>query len=201
MSWLRRTPNRDPDKSARTPPGQTLTEKWPVLHYGPVPHVDLAAWRLRLRGLVREERLLDWDEFSALPRMTLTADFHCVTGWSRLDNTWEGVPTRALLDLVEPFPQARFVLVHGENDYTTNLPLDEFFGEDCLLAFQHDGRPLTPEHGGPLRLVVPRLYAWKSAKWVTGVEFIPQDRAGFWERHGYHMHGDPWKEERYGDWG
>lgn len=200
MPIFRPKPPVPPEKAARTPPGQALTEKWPVLHYGRVPMVDLAAWTFRISGAVREERSLTWEEFGELPRITLTADFHCVTGWSRLDNTWEGVPTREVLALVEPLPAARFVMVHGMNGYTTNLPLQEFLGEDCLFAVAHDGQPLSPEHGGPLRLVVPKLYAWKSAKWVTGIELMAQDRPGFWERGGYHMHGDPWTEERYGGW-
>jgi DMSO/TMAO reductase YedYZ molybdopterin-dependent catalytic subunit len=186
--------------AARVPPGQTLTQKWPVLHYGDVPSVDLERWRFRVFGLVREERTLTWTEFLALPSIILTSDFHCVTGWSRLDNRWEGVPTRELLRLVEPLPEARFVLVHGRNDYTTNLPLAEFLDEGALFAYRHDGQELPPEHGGPLRLVVPKLYAWKSAKWVTGVELLGKDHPGFWENYGYHMHGDPWKEERYGGW-
>jgi DMSO/TMAO reductase YedYZ molybdopterin-dependent catalytic subunit len=192
--------SRSTEKADRTPPGQTLTEKWPVLHYGEVPVVDLARWTFRISGLVRAERVLDWEEFLALPRVEKTADFHCVTGWSRLDNRWEGVATRAVLALVEPDPAASFVMVHGMNDFSANLPLPEFLDEDALFALRHDGEPLMPEHGGPLRLVVPRLYAWKSAKWVTGIELIAEDRPGFWEGYGYHMHGDPWKEERYGGW-
>lgn len=189
---------RDSHLARRTPPGQALTRRFPVLHYGAVPDLRLADWSFRLFGLVAEPRALSWEEFLALPRVTLTADFHCVTGWSRLDNTWEGVRTRDVAALVSVSPEARFVMVHGANDYTTNLPLDEFFGDDCLFALRHDGADLTPEHGGPMRLVVPRLYAWKSAKWCTGIEFLAADRPGFWERNGYHMHGDPWREERYG---
>jgi DMSO/TMAO reductase YedYZ molybdopterin-dependent catalytic subunit len=200
MSGLKREETRDPDKERRRPPGQALTEKWPVLHYGGVPKVDLATWSFRIYGLVREERSLTWEEFNRLPRAGVTTDFHCVTGWSRLDNAWEGVPTRALRNLVEILPEAGFAMVHGMNNFTANLPLEEFFGEDCLFALKHDGEPLTPEHGWPMRLVVPPLYAWKSAKWCTGVEFMAKDRPGFWERGGYHMHGDPWKEERYGGW-
>lgn len=184
----------------RVPPGQTLTVKWPVLHYGEVPAVDLVAWRFRIGGLVREERVLTWEAFSALPRVEKTADFHCVTGWSRLDNRWEGVATRDVLALVEPDPTAAFVMVHGMNDFSANLPIAEFLDEDALFAFRHDGEDLSPEHGGPLRLVVPKLYAWKSAKWVTGIELMAEDRPGFWENYGYHMHGDPWTEERYSGW-
>jgi DMSO/TMAO reductase YedYZ molybdopterin-dependent catalytic subunit len=188
------------ERRRRTPPGQTLTEKWPVLHYGSVPRANLETWQFRIFGLVDAERTLSWTEFNALPRITLTSDFHCVTTWSRLDNTWEGVPTREVIRLVQVDPAARYVMVHGMNNYTTNLPLDAFLDDDCLFAFQHDGKPLTAEHGGPMRLVVPKLYAWKSAKWCTGIELMQNDRPGFWERGGYHMYGDPWKEERYGGW-
>jgi DMSO/TMAO reductase YedYZ molybdopterin-dependent catalytic subunit len=186
------------ERARRTPPGQALTTRFPVLHYGGVPTLDPATWTFRLFGLVAAERSLTWEEFRALPRVTLTSDFHCVTGWSRLDNTWEGVPTREVVSLARPDPAARFVMVHGANGYTTNLPLEALLGEDCLFAFRHDGADLTAEHGGPMRLVVPRLYAWKSAKWCTGLEFLSEDQPGFWERNGYHMHGDPWREERYG---
>lgn len=184
----------------RVPPGQTLTQKWPVLHYGNVPSVDLQRWSFRIFGLLEAERTLTWSQFRELPTITRTSDFHCVTGWSRLENHWEGVATREILKLVEVDPRARYVMVHGMNDFAANLPLAEFLDEDALFAFKHDGRDLTPEHGWPLRLIVPKLYAWKSAKWVTGIELIAEDRPGFWERYGYHMHGDPWKEERYSGW-
>lgn len=198
MDFFRQKRAIDPELAKRIPAGQTLTEKWPVLHAGSVPQVNLASWRFRIRGLVEQERELTWEEFRALPVMTNTSDFHCVTAWSRLDNRWEGVSTREALGLVQPTPEARFVMVHGENDYTTNLPLEAFLDDDCLFAWSHDGEPLTPMHGGPLRLIVPKLYAWKSAKWVTGIELMAQDRPGYWEQRGYHMHGDPWTEERFG---
>ena len=198
MDFFRQKRAIDPELAKRIPAGQTLTEKWPVLHAGSVPQVNLASWRFRIRGLVEQERELTWEEFRALPVMTNTSDFHCVTAWSRLDNRWEGVSTREALGLVQPKPEARFVMVHGENDYTTNLPLEAFLDDDCLFAWSHDGEPLTPMHGGPLRLIVPKLYAWKSAKWVTGIELMAQDRPGYWEQRGYHMHGDPWTEERFG---
>jgi DMSO/TMAO reductase YedYZ molybdopterin-dependent catalytic subunit len=184
----------------RVPPGQVLTAKWPVLHYGSVPAVDLQQWTFRIFGLVKAERTLTWPQFLSLPTVTRTADFHCVTGWSRLENHWEGVATREVLKLVEVDPRAQFVTVYGLNDFSANLPLPEFLDDDALFAYKHDGQDLTPEHGGPLRLVVPKLYAWKSAKWVTGIELLAEDRPGFWERYGYHMHGDPWKEERYIGW-
>jgi DMSO/TMAO reductase YedYZ molybdopterin-dependent catalytic subunit len=199
MSVIRSADTNRP-AAERVPPGQTLTQKWPVLHYGDVPAVDLSTWTFRIFGGVSAERTLTWEEFLALPRTTVVADFHCVTGWSRLENRWEGVSTRDVLQLVLPAPDARFVMIHGRNDYTTNLPLVEFLAEDALFAFRHDGEELLPEHGGPLRLVVPKLYAWKSAKWVTGIELMAEERPGFWENYGYHMHGDPWTEERYGGW-
>ncbi len=188
----------DTRRQNRVPPSQHLTERWPVLHYGSVPHIDPATWTFRLFGLVGQERQLGYEEFVALPRVKVFSDIHCVTTWSRLDNTWEGVSTRTVCDLVQVSPQARFVMVHGAHGFTTNLPLADFLAEDALFAFSHDGQPLSAEHGGPVRLVVPRLYFWKSAKWATGVEFMERDAPGFWESNGYHMRGDPWTEERYG---
>jgi DMSO/TMAO reductase YedYZ molybdopterin-dependent catalytic subunit len=188
----------DTERTNRTPPGQTLTESWPVLHYGGVPKIDPAKWSLKLFGLVEQERSLDFQEFMALPQTKVFSDVHCVTTWSRLDNLWEGVEARALKNVVKIRPEAKFAIIHAYADFTTNLSLDDFFQEDVLFAVMHNGQPITPEHGYPVRLVVPRLYFWKSAKWVKGVEFTAEDRPGFWESHGYHMRGDPWKEERYG---
>jgi DMSO/TMAO reductase YedYZ molybdopterin-dependent catalytic subunit len=188
----------DMERANRVPPGQSLTEKFPVLHYGGVPKVDVSKWTLRIWGLVEKERKLSYEEFIALPEVKVFSDVHCVTGWSRLDNTWEGVSTQAIKGLVKILPEAKFVIVHGAGGFTTNLSLDDFFESDVLFAIKHNGESLTPEHGYPLRLVVPRLYFWKSAKWVEGVEFTAKDRRGFWESRGYHNHGDPWKEERYG---
>ncbi|MCS7314341.1 MAG: sulfite oxidase-like oxidoreductase [Bryobacteraceae bacterium] len=184
----------------RLPPGQRKSERWPVLDASGPPRIELASWRLRVDGLVARPGQWSWEEFAALPRVKVYADFHCVTGWSRLGNLWEGVSTRELLARCGGArPEARFVLVHAwDRGWTTNLPLEEFLAEDVLIATHHDGRPLTLEHGGPARLVVPRLYAWKSAKWVARIELMERDRAGFWESHGYHMRGNPWKEERYG---
>lgn len=187
----------DMKRSERVPPGQFETGKWPVLHHGPVPRVDLAKWDFRVWGLVETPATWNWRDFTALPRVEVESDFHCVTTWSRLDNLWEGVPVSEILGRVKPRPEAKFVLVHAENGFTTNLPFSDFAQDDVLVAFKHDGNDLTPEHGGPARLVVPRLYAWKSAKWVRGLEFLAEDRAGFWEEGGYHMRGDPWAEERY----
>ncbi|MFA5138096.1 MAG: sulfite oxidase-like oxidoreductase [Elusimicrobiota bacterium] len=182
---------------ARLPPGQKKTEQWPVVHAGGLPKIDPAAWRLRLFGLVQEERELDLQAFRSLPRVETLADLHCVEGWSRLDNRWDGVSASALLAMAKPRPEARFVIIHAENGWTTDLPLSDFAQPDVLFALSHDGKPLTPDHGGPVRLVVPRLYFWKSAKWVNGVELAAEDRPGYWELKGYHIHGDPWKEERY----
>jgi DMSO/TMAO reductase YedYZ molybdopterin-dependent catalytic subunit len=187
----------DTTRPRRIPPGQVETRRWPVLHAGATPRVDPASWDLKFFGLVEEPKTWSWDEFRALPRATVLADMHCVTHWSRLDNTWEGVLVRDAMAHVRLKPEARFVLVHAEHGFATNLPLADFLGADCLFAWGHDGRPLEPDHGWPLRLVVPRLYAWKSAKWVRGVQFLADDEPGFWEQNGYHNHGDPWTEQRY----
>lgn len=181
----------------RLPPGQTLTDKFPVLSYGPTPRFDRAKWDFRVVGLVEPQLRFNYEEFHALPRSHQVSDFHCVTTWSRFDNAWEGVKVRDLMRLVTLAPQVRFVIVHCDGGYTTNLPLDEFLDDDVILAHRHDGRDLEPDHGWPLRLVVPKLYAWKSAKWVRALEFSDQDRRGFWEVRGYHNHADPWREERY----
>ncbi len=188
----------DTRRQNRVPPGQRITEGWPVLHYGGVPRMDEANWRFRIFGLVAKERTLTLPEFLALPMVKVFSDAHCVTGWSRLDNLWEGVSALALKDLAKILPQAGFVIVHAAGNFTTNLSFGDFFKEDVLFAVRHNGRLLQPDHGAPVRLVVPRLYFWKSAKWVTGIEFTSEDRPGFWESHGYHNRGDPWKEERYG---
>jgi DMSO/TMAO reductase YedYZ molybdopterin-dependent catalytic subunit len=184
----------------RTPPGQQLTGKWPVLHYGDVPEVDPTSphWRLRIFGVCDEPYTLSYPEIRQMPSVDVVCDMHCVTHWSRLDNVFTGVPTKAIIDRAKPKPEARYVMCHGENGFTTNLPLDEFTGDDCILAYQWDGQELTPDHGYPLRGLVPRLYLWKSAKWIRGIELRKTDAPGFWEQNGYHMHGDPWAEERFG---
>ncbi|HEY8503929.1 MAG TPA: sulfite oxidase-like oxidoreductase [Gemmataceae bacterium] len=192
----------DTRRAERIPPGQVLTRKWPVLHAGEVPPFDPEAWDFYIfpKPLVKEPKRFTYAEFMALPKTKVFADMHCVTRWSKLDNLWEGVATRELLNHVELDPRAKFVMVHCEYGFTTNLPVEDFFGEDCLFAYRHNGQDLEPDHGWPLRLVVPRLYAWKSAKWVRGIEFMEEDRPGFWEsweHGGYHMRGDPWAEERY----
>jgi DMSO/TMAO reductase YedYZ molybdopterin-dependent catalytic subunit len=163
-------------REVRVPRGQHLTNRWPVLHAGPTPKVDLASWSLKVFGAVEEPKSWTWEEFRALPAVVVAADMHCVTRWSRLNNAWEGVPVVELMKHVTLKAEARFVLIHAENGFTTNLPLEDFLGEDCLFAWSHDGQPLTPDHGWPLRLVVPRLYAWKSAKWVRGIEFLGRKR-------------------------
>ncbi|MDH7489417.1 MAG: sulfite oxidase-like oxidoreductase [Anaerolineae bacterium] len=181
----------------RVPPGQRLTDRFPVLHYGQVPRFDPATWTLRVFGLVERERVFRYEEFTALPTTRIVADIHCVTGWSKLDTVWEGVLFRDLAALVVPKPEARYVMFHCEYGFTANLPLDVVMDDDVLLAWKYDDKPLTPEHGFPLRAVVPKRYFWKSAKWVRGVEFMAQDRLGFWEQYGYNNSADPWKEERY----
>ncbi len=190
----------DTRRANRIPPGQSRTKKWPVLDASGTPAVDMQKWRLELDGLVRQPVRWTWEEFSALPRVRVFSDFHCVTRWSRLGNVWEGVSTRHLLELAGgALPEAKFVVAHAyDYGWTTNLPLEEFLAEDALVAIAHDGEPLAPDHGAPARLMVPRLYAWKSAKWLGALEFVAKDKAGFWERNGYHMNGDPWKEERFG---
>jgi DMSO/TMAO reductase YedYZ molybdopterin-dependent catalytic subunit len=196
----------DTQRKNRVPPGQRLTDRWPVLHYGPVPRFDPAKWSFRIWGLVDPERVLSYAEFTALPRVKVFSDIHCVTTWSRLDNLWEGISSAAIKNLTTLLPEARFVVVHADGGYTTNLTLEDFFQPDVLFAMQHDPRrsgteydlqPIAPKHGGPVRLVVPQLYFWKSAKWVTGIQFTAKDAPGFWETRGYHNHGDPWTEERY----
>lgn len=185
------------DMEKRVPPGQFLVDKFPVLSYGPTPRFDRQKWDFRLFGMVEEPLRLSFEQFRALPMSRQVSDFHCVTTWSRLDNAWEGVRVRDLTARVRLKPEARYVVVHCDGGYTTNLTLEEFLDEDVMLAWRLDGRDLGPDHGWPLRLVVPKLYGWKSAKWVRGIEFAFEDRRGFWEVRGYHNHGDPWNEERY----
>ena len=186
-------------ETERIPPGQVQTRHWPVLHHGTVPRIDLETWRFRIFGLVEEERTLTYSELTGLPRTSVACDIHCVTRWSRLDNTFEGVRFRDLLQMVSVKPEAKYVLVHAEQGFTTNVPLADLLRDDVLFAWRWNGFDLTPEHGWPLRLVVPHLYFWKSAKWVRGLELLAEDRPGFWERNGYHMYGDPWRQERYDD--
>ncbi len=183
---------------ARLPPGQYLTEKWPVLHAGSVARYDdLTAWSLRVFGEVENELELTWEEFNALPRSSNVQDIHCVTRWSKFDTGFDGVHWRELAKLVRPTSAARFVVAHAEAGFTSNVPLSHLEDEHALLATHGDGEPLTPDHGYPLRLVIPGKYFWKSAKWLRGIELTSVDRPGFWERYGYHNDADPWAEERY----
>jgi DMSO/TMAO reductase YedYZ molybdopterin-dependent catalytic subunit len=181
----------------RLPPGQSATLKFPVLHYGPVPRTDLATWNLRLFGLVNEEKTWNWQEFTALPTKTITADIHCVTRWSKFDTVWEGVAFRDLVDMVGVKPEAKFVIAHCEYGYTTNVPLKVMLDDGVMLAYRFDGKPLEPDHGYPVRTLVPKRYFWKSAKWVRSLEFAARDRLGFWEQAGYHNDADPFREERF----
>jgi DMSO/TMAO reductase YedYZ molybdopterin-dependent catalytic subunit len=197
-SFRRQLNAREQAVADRLPPGQYLTEKWPVLHYGNVPQVDLATWTFTLNGLVDEPRQLSYSEMEHLPRREVKADVHCVTRWSLLDSTWSGIPIQEVLKLVKLKPEATHVMVHAEHGFTSNLSLDHLLRDENMLVDRRNGEPISPEHGWPLRLFVPHLYFWKSAKWVRGFEFLATDRPGFWEQYGYHMRGDPWAEERYG---
>jgi DMSO/TMAO reductase YedYZ molybdopterin-dependent catalytic subunit len=183
---------------ARLPPGQYLTEKWPVLHAGTVPQTDLARWDFKVFGEVEDPVTLTFVGLMALPQTEVTVDIHCVTRWSRFDTNFNGVHWRELAKLVKPKPSARFVLAHAEHGFTANLPLEALEDDDSLIAWEADGAPLEPEHGWPLRLVVPSRYFWKSAKWLRGLELLAEDQPGFWERYGYHNEADYWKEQRYG---
>ena len=189
----------DPAVAARVPPGQHLTEKWPVLTYGMTPRFDPARWSFRCFGLVERELAWTWAEFQALPRVRARSDIHCVTRWSKLDNEWEGVSARWIIEQARPRPEATWVLQHADPDYTTNTALADLLDDDVILALKHNGKDLEPDHGGPLRLVLPKLYFWKSSKWLRAFEFLDVNPPGFWEQNGYHMHADPWTEERYSD--
>jgi DMSO/TMAO reductase YedYZ molybdopterin-dependent catalytic subunit len=183
---------------SRLPPGQYLTEKWPVLHAGTVPDTDLATWDFRVWGEVENPITLDWEQFNDLPSTENVQDIHCVTRWSRFDTRFGGVHWRELAELVRPKPGARYVIAHAEQGFTANVPLQFLEHEEALLATEADGEPLTPDHGWPLRLVIPGKYFWKSAKWLRGIELRASDQPGFWERYGYHNDADPWREQRYG---
>lgn len=193
---VRRAPTQVDDPS-RVPPGQHLTAGWPVLHVGSVPTIDLDAWRLAVTGHVRRRTVLTFAELEALPRVARTSDLHCVTGWSRLDNSWEGVAVGDVLARAEPRPEATHAIVSGHPAYSANLSLEVLAADDVLLAWCHDGAPLTREHGGPVRLVVPSRYGWKSVKWVTEIRLTDRDVPGYWEERGYHDEADPWREQRY----
>jgi DMSO/TMAO reductase YedYZ molybdopterin-dependent catalytic subunit len=186
----------DPERE-RLPPGQTLTSGWPVLDLGEHPLVTEQNFRLDIEGFVRRPLSLDWATFLTLPQVDSISDMHCVTQWSRLDNMWRGVSAAALLGMVEPKDEARHVLFHSHDGYTTNVRLEQFLAPDVMLVHQWNGQPLTREHGGPVRIIIPRLYLWKSPKWIRRIELSSQDRMGFWETRGYHNNADPWAEQRY----
>lgn len=181
----------------RVPPGQFVSKKFPVLTYGPTPKIELDIWRLRAFGLVEKELELTWDQFKSLPWTTIESDFHCVTQWSALDNVWEGVLFSDLVKLAKPKPDAKFIMAHCYGGYSTNLPLETVLDGNGILAHKHNGQELTPDHGWPLRLVVPERYGWKSAKWLNGIDFMAENRSGFWELRGYNNNADPWTEERF----
>ena len=187
------------EQKRRVPPGQYVTEKFPVLHYGSVPHTDLATWDFNVYGEVDNPFRFDWQEFQGFPRKRVHTDIHCVTRWTKLDTDFEGVSIQHILGLAQVRPSAHFVVAHSEQGYTANLPLEVLDDDDVLLADSFAGQPLEPEHGWPLRLFVPKRYFWKSAKWIRGLEFLSHDQLGFWERYGYNNSADPWKEERYSD--
>jgi DMSO/TMAO reductase YedYZ molybdopterin-dependent catalytic subunit len=187
----------DPDQD-RLPPGQKLVNDWPVLDLGIQPAVPTATWRLDVDGLVGNPLSWSWDDFLSQPQMEDVSDIHCVTQWSRYDNRWQGVATQHLLGLVQPKPEAQHVILHSYDGYTTNVTLEAFSEDDCLIAHSWEGQPISRQHGGPARLIIPRYYFWKSAKWIKRIEFVAADRPGFWEVRGYHNVADPWKEERYG---
>jgi DMSO/TMAO reductase YedYZ molybdopterin-dependent catalytic subunit len=183
--------------AGRLPPGQKLTAGFPVLDLGVQPDIPVADWRLSVDGLVEKPAVLGWEQFNSLPQVEDVSDFHCVTTWSKYDCRWGGVAFTTLYDLVQPKPEARFVYFASYDGYSTNVPLDECLDDDVLVATRFDGAPVTREHGGPARIIIPKLYAWKGAKFVQTISFLAEDRLGFWEVRGYHNHGDPWKEERY----
>jgi len=186
-------------KDPTVPPGQTVTTGFPVLHVGDIPPIDPTTWRLRVFGQVENPFELSYDELRAMPASEFRGDIHCVTRWSKQNTSWVGVRFSAIVARAKPLAPARFVVQHADNDYTTNLPLDVMLGDDVLVAYEFDGRPIEPVHGGPVRMLVPKKYFWKSAKWLHGLEFRDTDQKGFWEVRGYNNDADPWKEQRYAD--
>ncbi|MDR7073424.1 DMSO/TMAO reductase YedYZ molybdopterin-dependent catalytic subunit [Fictibacillus barbaricus] len=192
-----RVPEVDKSLEGRLPPGQVLTERFPILHEGEVPVYDMEKWTLSAEGLVGKEVEFCFEDIMKMPQTKVVRDIHCVTRWSRFDNTFEGVLFKDFLKAIDVDPAARFVMVHGDYDYTTNVPLEDLLRDDVLLAHSFEGKPLTDKHGYPLRLVVPHLYFWKSAKWIRKFEFLAEDQPGFWEQNDFHMYGDPFKEERF----
>lgn len=198
---LKKAPLREvpvaPELAHRLPPGQTITERFPILHEGEVPEYDMSDWTLRIFGEVEQERVFSYDEVMALPQTKQVNDIHCVTRWSKLDTEWEGVRFKELLAMLQVKPEAKYVMIHADQDYETNVPLEDLMRDDVLLAHSFDGEPLNAKHGWPLRLVVPHLFFWKSAKWIRGIEFMTEDRPGFWERNGFHNYADPFQGQRF----
>jgi DMSO/TMAO reductase YedYZ molybdopterin-dependent catalytic subunit len=192
-----RRPTVSADVSDRVPPGQIVTPRWPVLHQGEVPPFDPATWDFRVWGLVADARVWTWDEFRSLATIATRGDLHCVTRWSTLNHAWQGVAPRAIIEFAGVDPSARFAILHAEGGYSANVALDTLLAVDVVLATHHDGELLTPEHGAPLRAVIPGRYAWKSVKWLRGIEILAEDRPGFWETFGYSNSADPWREERF----
>jgi DMSO/TMAO reductase YedYZ molybdopterin-dependent catalytic subunit len=187
----------DMSRENRIPPGQQLVTQWPVLQHDNIYNIDINKWRIKIFGQVKNEIEMDFQEFSSLPQVIVHSDIHCVTGWSKLDNVWQGPASGTIFDMASVSSSAAYVIIHAAGGFTTNLTLSDFLENDVLFTLKYNGETLTPEHGYPVRLIVPRLYLWKSAKWVDGIEFTTEDKPGFWETSGYHNHGDPWKEERY----
>lgn len=198
---LKKVPVREievaPELAHRLPPGQTFTERFPILHEGEVPEYDLSTWSLRIFGEVEKELVFNYEQLMELPQSKQVNDIHCVTRWSKLDTEWEGIRFIDLLPLLGANADAKYVMIHADQDYDTNLPLEDLLHDNVMLAHSFDGEPLTNKHGWPLRLVVPHLYFWKSAKWIRGIEFMKEDRPGFWERNGFHNYADPFREQRF----
>lgn len=194
----RRNHEEEMRKAGRLPAGQSLTERFPVLTYGPIPKFDPAAWDFRVFGSVEKPMRWSWDEFLELPTVQITCDIHCVTRWSKFDTVWEGVRFSDLAEMVGVKPDVKHIIAHCDYGYTTNVPLEDMMRDNVLLTYKYDGKMLEPEHGAPVRTLVPHLYFWKSAKFLRALEFSPVDKPGFWEQAGYHNYGDPFKEERYG---
>ena len=183
--------------AGRLPPGQSLTLKWPLLHLGDPPRFNPATWDFHITGLVENPLRLKWSEFSALPMKEVVVDMHCVTRWSRFDVHWGGIPFAEILKLAKPNPEAQYVMFHADYDYSANVPLADLMRPTTIFALKHNGEPLPLDHGYPVRLIVPHLYAWKSVKWVRGIEYMAHDAPGFWEENGYNMYGDPFREQRF----
>lgn len=189
--------NVPPELAHRVPPGQTVTDRFPILHEGDVPEYDMSTWSIKIFGEVEKELTFSFDELMNMPQTDITCDIHCVTRWSKLDTNWTGIKFADLLPKLGVKPEAKYVMVHGDNDYTANIPLEDLLGDNILLAHSYEGEPLTAKHGGPMRLIVPHLYFWKSCKWITGFEFMAEDAPGFWEQNGFHNYAEPFAEQRF----